>query len=102
MPPSNICVSIGPFIDHYKEALDEFRNRKIGCIYSNIQNDNKTKAHISCVGFPGSQNLVGFNIILLRGVCALDCSVMSDSLQPHGSYTACKAPFTDGETGSWR
>ena len=44
MPSPTICVSIGSFIDHYKEALDEFRNRKIGCIYSNIQNDNKTSA----------------------------------------------------------
>jgi len=39
---------------------------------------------------------VGFNIILLRGVCALDCSVMSDSLQPYGSYVACKAPLSIG------
>ena len=35
-----------------------------------IQIDNKTKAHISYVYFPGSHNLVGFNIILLKGVLA--------------------------------
>ena len=65
-------------------------------IIKTIQIGNKTKAHISYVYFPRSHNLVGFNIILLRGVCALDCSVMSNSLQPYGSYVACKAPLSIG------
>lgn len=30
MQLSTICASIGTFTDHYKEVLDEFRNRKIG------------------------------------------------------------------------
>ena len=29
-------------------------------------------------------------------MCALDCSVMSNSLQPYGSYVACKAPLSIG------
>ena len=66
--------------------------RQLKGLLSNIlQNDNKTKAHISNVYFPGSQNLVGFNVILLRGVCAFNCSAMSNHLQSHGSYVDCKA-----------